>query len=390
MKRLSALLAALGIAAAVIAPAPAEAFTTGTVDGAFTPYGSLIVAQSTPYCSGAYSCERVPNSTWPGQEVADAAQLAAWIEANPDAQLILTTSYGGEVAAQLQREYADGRRPVPARNLTFVNYGNPENHVGGWAYNAGANNGCNCGVGLPDQPAFPTVEVTAQYDPYADYPNNPDSPYYWLAVTNAFAGNFTGRHTTAYLGVDPFDPTLPRWTDPADGTVYVFLPTTGLPILFGLPNAALQEQIETAYIRPDYQPAAPAATATITTREVSTSVPTSTTSDPVPTALSAPVSPLHTTSVDTRDGLPNRHRPHDGTTRLPGADLADTTAPEPVHRGSTRGADSGEAGPTDRSRRAGLVPRPQRPAGEHRSARHDSLDRANSSRDALTSGNGEE
>lgn len=125
------------------------------------------------------------------------------------------------------------------------------------------------GVGAPHTEVWPdskytVIDVAREYDMTADFPNNPSSPSYLLAVANAFAGFLTIHFD--YRDVNINDPANTVWT--VGNTTYVLTPTENLPLLSPLRtiglgavadrlNGPLKAQIDTAYDRnyPGLQPA---------------------------------------------------------------------------------------------------------------------------------------
>ena len=154
-------------------------------------------------------------------------------------------SNGAMVAEQwLKQHLTDPNRPSSAV-LSFVVMGNPTRAFGG--------SGAFHGEVWPTSD-YQVIDVARQYDGPADYPNNPASPYYFLALRNAHRGFISGLHDYRLVNID--DPANAVWTS-ADGNItYVLAPTQYVPILgevfaplFPARNAELKAQIETAYIR---------------------------------------------------------------------------------------------------------------------------------------------
>ena len=174
--------------------------------------------------------------------------------------IVFGYSNGALVAEQwLEQHLNDPNIPSPDR-LSFVVIGNPARDL--W----------------PDSP-YQVIDVSRQYDAASDYPNNPASPYYVLAVMNAGAG-FWINHLN-YREVDLDDPANAVWS--VGNTTYVLTPAPELPLLAGLApffpalNEQLKAAIETAYIRPVPFP--------------------STNPPPAPQTFSAAASELSTSSV---------------------------------------------------------------------------------------------
>ncbi|MGP4054531.1 PE-PPE domain-containing protein [Mycobacterium sp. 4D054] len=151
-------------------------------------------------------------------------------------------SHGAVVAGRWLAEYADQSWAPPADRLSFVLIGNPMRAHGG------------------TKPALPhtryrVVDVVRQYDPVADFPDN---PFNLFAMLNIGAGILSSVHLD-YTGVDIDDPRNTVWTE--DNITYVFVPTQNLPLLTPLRliglgrladalNEPLKELVEQAYDRP--------------------------------------------------------------------------------------------------------------------------------------------
>jgi pimeloyl-ACP methyl ester carboxylesterase len=154
-------------------------------------------------------------------------------DTSADKIVVFGYSNGALVAEQwLEQHLHDPNIPSPDR-LSFVVIGNPARDM--W----------------PDSP-YQVIDVSRQYDGVSDVPNNPDSPYYLLAVMNAVAG--FGINHLDYRVVDLDDPANAVWK--VGNTTYVLTPSPELPLLAGLApffpalNEQLKAAIETAYIRP--------------------------------------------------------------------------------------------------------------------------------------------
>jgi len=160
--------------------------------------------------------------------------------------IVFGYSNGALVAEQWLEQHLNDPNIPSSDVLSFVVIGNPAREL--W----------------PQSP-YQVIDVSRQYDAASDYPNNPASPYYLLAIMNAGAG-FWINHLN-YRDVNLDDPANAVWT--VGNTTYVLTPSPNLPILLGLApffpslNEQLKAAIETAYIRPvpfppTMQPATPA------------------------------------------------------------------------------------------------------------------------------------
>lgn len=151
-------------------------------------------------------------------------------------------SHGAIVAGRWLTEHAgDVDAPTPDQ-LSFVLIGNPRRDHGGR---------------LPAMPQtqYEVIDIVRQYDPMADFPDN---PFNLLALLNIGGGVLSRIHLD-YTGVDITDPANTVWTE--GNTTFVFVPTPNLPLLaplrmFGFSwladalNEPLKEIVERAYDRP--------------------------------------------------------------------------------------------------------------------------------------------
>lgn len=287
LKKLLACAAVVGLGLSL--PPVSHAELTGTVDGAYFYGGTNMELQGTQICTAPNVCQRIPTSVSPGNEAADAVVIENWLASNPGATRVVGHSYGSETLYAVERYYAaNGGAPT---GVQFITYGNPERKYNGWLVLNSGNNGCNCGSGLPENPPVPVIDVAVQYDGWADWPNNPSSPYYGLAVINAVIGMFT-THMTGYMGIDPLSPTNLIYQE--GNVTYVFVPSDKLPILFGGTNAGLQTNIETAYSRPAY--ADPPATTLSAPQTTLASTQTTQATTAATTQLAAPTATKHTST----------------------------------------------------------------------------------------------
>jgi hypothetical protein len=225
MMRKAAAVAASVLAAATLSASPAEA-ATGVLDGAFSWPGYVGYQFGGALCP----CEVVPGYlNWPSQQniTQGAVAIDQWLARNaaaPTTTVILGTSEGAQAAYRYGRWH-------PQSTQQFITTGNPERKYGGIF--------APLGEGVP--PGGIYTDVAIQYDFFADFPNNPDSPYYFLAVINVVAGGFW-THIVGYNSVNLYDPNNRVWTE--GNITYVLIPDR--PHLWGVS----QQQIEDAYIRP--------------------------------------------------------------------------------------------------------------------------------------------
>jgi len=156
--------------------------------------------------------------------------------------IVFAYSNGALVAERWLAEHADDPEAPSPDELSFVLIGNPRRAHGG---------------SMPAMPPseYQVIDVVRQYDPKADFPDNPLN---LLALANVALGILSPMHLN-YTGVDIDDPANTRWTE--GNTTYVFVPTENLPLLAPLRllgmshladalNEPLKEIVERAYDRP--------------------------------------------------------------------------------------------------------------------------------------------
>ena len=144
-----------------------------------------------------------------------------------DKKIVYAFSGGARVASVWLDEHADDVDAPDAEDLTFVLIGN-----GGRKY--GGINGWWYGDALltPTDTQYSVIDVAREYDPIADFPDN---PFNLLALANALAA-FYYVHLD-YSDVDLDDDANYVWTE--GNTTYVFVPTDDLPLLQGLRDLGL-------------------------------------------------------------------------------------------------------------------------------------------------------
>lgn len=155
--------------------------------------------------------------------------------------VVFAYSNGAVVATEWMEKNARVPQEPSPQDLSFVLIGNPARGHGGI---------------VPPMPpsGYQVIDVVRQYDPLADFPDNPNL----LALANIAAGFLSPVHLD-YRNVDIDDPANITWTEGT--TTYVFVPTEYLPVLDPLRmigmgwladelNEPLKEIVERAYDRP--------------------------------------------------------------------------------------------------------------------------------------------
>ena len=197
--------------------------------------------------------------------------------------VVLGYSDGAMVALEWMAEHAGEPTAPPPNELSFVLIGNPKRAYGG--------------IEPADPPPsqYHVIDIVRQYDPVADWPDN---PFNLLALANVAAGALSPIHLD-YTGVDLNDPANVVWTE--GKTTYVFVPTPDLPLLQPLRamgmtaladklNEPLKEIVERAYDRPYLTPAIEPATppeqpaSTTTLKAAATTTTTAAVTDDEPAA----------------------------------------------------------------------------------------------------------
>lgn len=85
---------------------------------------------------------------------------------------------------------------VPPSQVTFVEIGDSTRRYGGdLTANTTLGYLVDGGLSAPTNSPYQVIDIARQYDGWADYPNNPASPYYLLAVIDADIGGNT-LHTS--------------------------------------------------------------------------------------------------------------------------------------------------------------------------------------------------
>lgn len=208
----------------------------------------------------AYLCDGTGNNcenvTWPFPLVPEG--VTAFNDAVTTANepiVVFAYSQGTQIAQQwLKAHLNDPNIPSP-NDMTFVLLGNSTRPYGGSLNFLGA-------VGdVWPKSDYQVVDIARQYEYSADYPTNPLSPFYQLAVLNASLGGWYLHDYTPVENPDVINsPDNTVWK--VGNTTYVLIPTKNLPLLeplraFGLNaladslNQPLKDLIDTAYYR-DY------------------------------------------------------------------------------------------------------------------------------------------
>jgi pimeloyl-ACP methyl ester carboxylesterase len=274
-----------GAAAVPPIPSPATVLSVSPFNGTMSTELQGAVCQSPNTCT--------PVIYVPFIDSTGVAALQNAITTTSAGKIIVFGYSDGAAVTQawLAQHLNDPNAPSP-QVLSFVVIGNPTRAFGG----------LNVATGGPiwPQSEYQVIDIAQQYDAIGDYPNNTASPYYLLAVINAWLGFLSKPHLD-YTQVNINDPANAVWT--VGNITYVLTPTPDLPILLGFAPlfpafaAQLQAGIETAYIRPvpfpTTQPAAPA-TSPAAASALSTSVVSDPTVAPEPTTVPVSLAPAAT------------------------------------------------------------------------------------------------
>ena len=146
------------------------------------------------------------------------------IKSTPGSIIVFGFSEGAQVAEQWVIQHANDANAPSSENLTFMVIGNSSR-----AYGGSLNSGPGSFGEVWPQSRYQVIDVARQYDFSADFPNNPSSPYFLLAVINALVG---GLGTHDYSGVNLNDPANRVWK--VGNITYVLAPTQNLPLVDGL------------------------------------------------------------------------------------------------------------------------------------------------------------
>jgi hypothetical protein len=310
-------------AAAVELPFPGPA----TVLTVFPWEGSLEDELQGSLCQTPNTCVPVDTFLWDPNGV---AVIDTAIDTTSGDTIVFGYSQGAVMVTRWLLQHAgDVDAPSPDE-LSIVLIGNSTRAYGG----ANANS-----VVMPET-QYHVLDVARQYDPAADYP---DDPFNLLAVANAWAG-FTTIHIN-YEGVDINDPANAVWT--VGNTTYVLVPTENLPLLeplrmIGLTeladelNGPLKAIVEQGYNRPvpfptTTQSAPSAISPARTASPSSTSLVSNPTTAPADGTVQLSLAPARAAAVDSS---PTSTRPENANGTGNGLAVADnaTTATPPADR----------------------------------------------------------
>ena len=231
--------AAAAAAAVPSVPSPATVLTV------FPWEGSMEDELQGTLCQAPNNCVQIRQFLWDPNGI---TTIETTIDATPGTKVVFSYSEGARSVAKWMEQHAgDSDAPSPDE-LSFVLIGNPTRAYGGSDKEA-----------MP-QTQYQVIDVSRQYDPASDFPDDPTN---LIALLNSLAA-FTVIHTD-YEGVDMYDPANIVWKE--GNTTYVFVPTEELPLLAPLRNLGLtgladalngplKEIVERAYDR-SYLPTAP-------------------------------------------------------------------------------------------------------------------------------------
>ena len=235
---------AAAAAAATAAPVPSVP-SPATVLTVFPWEGSMEDELQGTLCQAPNNCVQIRQFLWDPNGI---TTIETTIDATPGTKVVFSYSEGARsVTAWLEQHADDADAPSPDE-LSFVLIGNPTRAYGG-----------SDSKGMP-QTQYDVIDVSRQYDPASDFPDDPTN---LIALLNSLAA-FTVIHTE-YEGVNLYDPANIVWKE--GNTTYVFVPTENLPLLeplrnLGLTgladalNGPLKKIVERAYDR-SYLPTSP-------------------------------------------------------------------------------------------------------------------------------------
>jgi hypothetical protein len=229
-------------------PSPATALIVDPINGLVQGLTGFPPPQPAFLCQSPSTCVQI---IYPFLDIPQGVTLlGAAINSTSGPIIVFTYSQGGQVAEQWLKQNANAPNAPSPANLTFILLGNSTRAYGGSLVEPAG------GVGSPSAEVWPqsqyqVIDVARQYEYSADYPNNPLSPFYGLAIVNAIAG---GWYLHDYTAVD----NLSAINDPANtvwkvgNITYVLIPTPNLPLLDGLRQLglpALADQLQ-AQLKP--------------------------------------------------------------------------------------------------------------------------------------------
>ncbi|KRE25589.1 hypothetical protein ASG82_18790 [Mycobacterium sp. Soil538] len=236
------------------------------------------------------------------------ARLDDVIKAEADKPIVIYAySNGAQIAQHWITNHSEDADAPPAENVTFIPMGNSTRKYGG------ADN--EFGVSQPSQ--YHVIDIAREYDPVADFPDNPLN---LLALANALSG-FITLHD--YRDVDINDPNNIVWDE--GNTTYVLVPTENLPLLNPLRlvglnaladqlNGPLKEMVDKGYDRsyiPEDARSAPVTSTVAAKAVVAEPEPT-----PVAVTKKAAVEPKAVTSTPDPEADVEESKPAKSTTKL--------------------------------------------------------------------------
>ncbi|MDZ5085480.1 MULTISPECIES: PE-PPE domain-containing protein [Mycobacteriaceae] len=231
--------AAAAAAAVPSVPSPATVLTV------FPWEGSMEDELQGTLCRAPNNCVQIRQFLWDPNGI---TTIETTIDATPGTKVVFSYSEGARSVADWMEQHADDSDAPSPDELSFVLIGNPTRAYGG------------SDKKVMPQTQYQVIDVSRQYDPASDFPDDPTN---FIALLNSLAA-FTVIHTD-YEGVDMYDPANIVWKE--GNTTYVFVPTEELPLLAPLRNLGLtgladalngplKEIVERAYDR-SYLPTAP-------------------------------------------------------------------------------------------------------------------------------------
>ena len=225
-----------GAAAAELPPGPATVLHTGPTPWSTPNNLGGIICELERECREVYYQYIVPLGTFEPGLAENVKTMDFALNNTPGDKIAYGFSGGARVVSKWLEDNAETTEVSPDE-LSVVLLGN-----GGRKY--GGINGWWGGYGdslmTPTDTQFSVLDVASEYDPIADFPDN---PFNLLALANALAA-FDGVHMK-YSDVDLDAAGNYVWTE--GNTTYVFIPTSQLPLLQGLRTLgldALADQLE--------------------------------------------------------------------------------------------------------------------------------------------------
>jgi len=188
-------------------------------------------------CEAPKVCREVPHQPFlplaviePGL-AQNVETLNSAMENTPDDKIVYAFSAGSRVAGKWLEDYGTDNTAVPSQDTKFIltgSGGRKYGGVNGWFY--GERGIVN--LLTPTDTDYEVVDVALEYDPIADFPDN---PFNLLALANAVVA-FDAVHMR-YDEADIDAPGNYAWTEV--NTTYVYIPTETLPLLQGFYDLGL-------------------------------------------------------------------------------------------------------------------------------------------------------